>query len=139
MKKHLYSFLAGVTFATGLTVSGMSQPSKVRGFLDFFGDWDMTLLFVLGPAVGIYLLGTRLVRKVMPHRFVEASAPEKIGLRFFVGCILFGIGWGLVGICPGPSIVLLGQVTLPATLFFAVLALGIFVADRILALVSGGK
>ncbi len=139
MKKHLYSFLAGVTFATGLAVSGMSQPSKVRGFLDFFGDWDMTLLFVLGPAVGIYLLGTRIALKVMPHRFVAASAPEKIGPRFIVGCILFGIGWGMVGICPGPSIVMLGQATLPATLFFGFLALGIFVADRVLARASGEK
>lgn len=126
-------------FASGLAISGMSQPSKVRGFLDFFGDWDMTLLFVLGPAVGIYFLGTQFARRLLPHRFALGPAPEKISLRFFIGCVMFGAGWGMVGICPGPSIVMLGQASLPATLFFGFLMLGIFVSDRVLARINGGR
>lgn len=133
MKKHIYAFFAGVVFATGLGVSGMSQPSKVRGFLDFFGDWDMTLLFVLGPAVGIYLLGTYFAKRLMPHRFVDCVSPEKMTPRFYVGCVLFGAGWGIVGICPGPSLVILGQVSWSPVLFFGFLLVGIFVADLALA------
>ncbi|MBD5781325.1 YeeE/YedE family protein [Pelagicoccus sp. NFK12] len=139
MKRNLYAFLAGAVFAFGLALSGMSQPSKVRGFLDFFGEWDMTLLFVLGPAVGIYVLGTRLADKLSPKRFVCDSEPERMDTRFFVGCVLFGIGWGMVGICPGPSIVILGQGTLPVFLFFGFLLVGIFSADRLLERFSGGK
>lgn len=139
MKRNLYAFLAGATFAFGLALSGMSQPSKVRGFLDFFGEWDMTLLFVLGPAVGIYLLGTRIAAKLSPERFSCASEPERIDTRFFLGCVMFGIGWGMVGICPGPSIVILGQGSLPVFLFFGFLLLGIFIADRALARLSARR
>ncbi len=139
MKRHIYAFLAGAAFAFGLALSGMSQPSKVRGFLDFFGDWDMTLLFVLGPAVGIYVLGTRIAGRFFPSRFTCNSVPERMGTRFCIGCVMFGIGWGMVGICPGPSIVILGQGSLPVSLFFGFLLLGIFVADRVLARFSGGK
>ncbi len=132
MRKHFYALIAGATFAYGLALSGMSRPSKVRGFLDFFGDWDMTLAFVLGPAVGIYVLGTYIAKRFKPTRFVACSNPERMDTRFFIGCIMFGVGWGMVGICPGPSLVMLGQSTLPATLFFAFMLLGIFLADRVL-------
>ncbi|MDQ8186597.1 DUF6691 family protein [Pelagicoccus sp. SDUM812002] len=139
MKQNVFAFLAGVVFALGLGVSGMSQPSKVRGFLDFFGDWDITLLFVLGPAVCIYLLGTRIAAWVSPERFRVSSDPERMGVRFFSGCILFGIGWGMVGLCPGPSIVILGQGSFPTVLFFLFVLLGIYGADRVLAGLSGEK
>lgn len=130
MRKHLYAFLAGAAFALGLAVSGMAQPSRVRGFLDFFGDWDMTMLFVLGPAVGIYLVGTLFAKRKMPERFSACTVPERMGTRFFVGCALFGIGWGMVGICPGPAIVLLGQGSLPVALFFVCMLAGIGIVDR---------
>ncbi|MDQ8181486.1 DUF6691 family protein [Pelagicoccus sp. SDUM812005] len=139
MKRNLYAFLAGATFAFGLAVSGMSRPSKVRGFLDFFGDWDITLLFVLGPAVGIYLLGTRLAARLYPKRFARQSDPEPLNARFFVGCLLFGVGWGMVGLCPGPAMVILGQGSVPVFLFFGFLLLGIFLADRALERFSGGR
>lgn len=133
MKQHVFAFIAGVVFASGLAVSGMSQPSKVKGFLDFFGEWDMTLLFVLGPAVGIYLLGTRLAKAFAPKRFGSSPAPEKMGLRFVLGSVLFGVGWGLIGMCPGPALVMLGQGSVPVLSFFVCLSLGIAVSDRILA------
>lgn len=133
MKTYLYAFVSGAVFATGLAVSGMSQPSKVKGFLDFFGEWDMTLLFVLGPAVGIYLVGTLVAKRYLPHKFAGYSQPEKMGVRFFVGCILFGVGWGLVGACPGPALVILAQGSLPVLSLFICLLLGIAVSDRILA------
>lgn len=130
MRKHLYAFLAGAAFAFGLAVSGMSQPSKVRGFLDFFGDWNMTMLFVLGPAVCIYLLGTKIAKRKLPKEFTVAPDPERMGARFFIGSTMFGIGWGMVGICPGPAIVLLGQASLPVFLFFACLLAGIGIVER---------
>lgn len=133
MKRHVCAFLAGAVFAIGLGISGMSQPSKVKGFLDFFGDWDMTLLFVLGPAVCIYLFGTRVARKLLPHKFASCSQPETLGARFFVGSILFGVGWGMVGVCPGPALVILGQGSVPVLALFASLLLGIALSDRVLA------
>lgn len=132
MRRQVYAFLAGVVFASGLAVSGMTRPSKVRGFLDFFGDWDPTLAFVLGPAVGIYCLGTYLAKRREPSAVSTSPKPERIGLRFVVGSVLFGVGWGLVGICPGPALVVLGQGSGSAYLFFAALALGIGVSDRVL-------
>lgn len=111
----------------------MTRPSKVRGFLDFFGEWDMTLLFVLGPAVGIYLAGTFIAKRRRPSVAADCQAPEKIGARFVIGCVMFGIGWGLVGICPGPSVVALGQGSLPVALFFICMAFGIGITDRLLA------
>lgn len=133
MRRHVYAFLAGVVFAAGLAVSGMTRPSKVRGFLDFFGDWDPTLAFVLGPAVGIYFLGTTFAKRRNPQSVAPSPAPERIGVRFVIGSVLFGIGWGLVGICPGPALVVLGQGSGAAFLFFGMLALGIGATDRVLS------
>ncbi|MBK1880408.1 DUF6691 family protein [Pelagicoccus mobilis] len=133
MSRYLLAFVAGALFALGLAVSGMSQPSKVRGFLDFLGEWDMTMLFVLGPAVGIYFLGTRVGKKVLPHKFVSGPDPEKMGFRFFAGNVCFGVGWGMVGLCPGPAIANLGQANLPVVVFFVCLLVGISVADRVVA------
>ena len=93
----------------------------------------MTLLFVLGPAVCIYLFGTRIARKLVPHKFAACAQPEKMGPRFFIGAILFGVGWGLVGACPGPALVILAQGSVPVFALFASLLIGIAVSDRVLA------
>lgn len=135
MKKHLYAFVAGVLFASGLAVSGMTRPSKVIGFLDFFGDWDPTMLFVLGAAVGIYLVGVRIAkgreRAGSKVDFVWLE-PEKLNTRFFVGSVLFGVGWGLAGVCPGPALMLLGQGSSQMLLFVGVMLVGILVADWVI-------
>jgi hypothetical protein len=101
------AFACGVVFALGLGVSGMLQPSKVIGFLDLFGRWDPALLFVMGPAVGITLAAWSL-RRGRPSLCgtpVPAKGLSTLDARLFIGSGLFGVGWGLAGVCPGPAVV----------------------------------
>jgi uncharacterized membrane protein YedE/YeeE len=101
------SFAAGVLFAVGLALSGMTRPAKVLGFLDVTGDWDPTLLCVMGGAVAVNFVAHRWLRGRTPwlaeRWFVPSGTP--IDARLCVGAALFGIGWGLGGYCPGPAIV----------------------------------
>ena len=106
--RHLMSALvAGTLFGAGLTVSGMTDPQRVRGFLDLFGQWDPTLVFVMGGAVLVMAVAWRL-RKRMGHpllaeRFVLPGRSD-LDAQLILGSSLFGIGWGLAGLCPGPAI-----------------------------------
>jgi hypothetical protein len=106
--KHISAFVAGLLFALGLGVAGMTHPSKVLGFLDLFGDWDPQLVFVMGGAVAVYLIGFRLVRH-RPHPVFESTfalpTRRDIDRPLVVGAVLFGVGWGLAGLCPGPALV----------------------------------
>ncbi len=132
MKKHVWAFLAGALFAGGLSLSGMTRPEKVKGFLDFFGSWDPTLLIVLAVAVGLYIPAVVLARRSgwLPSgvTFVELE-PEKLTPRFFVGSAMFGIGWGMVGLCPGPALVSLGGLGADAALFCAAMLASIYLTD----------
>lgn len=109
---HLLGWLsaasAGVIFAVGLALSGMTQPSKVIGFLNIFGDWDPSLAFVMGGAVVVHALTRPLImrrsRPLLGARFEVPSQTTTDG-RLVIGAALFGLGWGLVGICPGPALV----------------------------------
>lgn len=116
---------AGLLFGLGLTVSGMTRPSKVLGFLDLFGDWDPSLLFVMGGAVGVYSLGYRL-RRPKPLAADAYALPSggAIDGRLLLGAALFGVGWGLSGYCPGPAVVSLGAGSPAVLVFFACLLLG---------------
>jgi uncharacterized membrane protein YedE/YeeE len=110
VKTLVVSFFTGVLFAFGLGIGGMTQPAKVVGFLDFAGSWDPSLAFVMIGAIGIYSLSYWVFRK----RFSLASAisftaPTKIDPRLIGGSALFGVGWGLAGICPGPAITALAS------------------------------
>ena len=110
MKTLLVSFLTGVLFALGLGIGGMTQPAKIVGFLEFAGSWDPSLAFVMIGAIGIYSLSYWMFRE----RFSLASAisftaPTKIDARLIGGSALFGVGWGLAGICPGPAITALAS------------------------------
>ena len=112
MKRNLASWLAGLVFGFGLALSGMTHPEKVLGFLDVAGAWDGSLLFVLGGAVGVTLLTFRFVLKrnkpVLAERFVITKETH-IDRPLIVGAILFGIGWGVSGYCPGPAIALIAS------------------------------
>jgi uncharacterized membrane protein YedE/YeeE len=103
----LVGFLVGVVFGFGLALSGVLDPKMVRGFLDFFGDFDPRLGFVFAGAVAVsaagYILSRRLERPVVAQRFaIPAGTP--IDTRLVGGAALFGVGWGMVGLCPGPAI-----------------------------------
>jgi uncharacterized protein len=103
----LIAFISGVIFSIGLIVSQMVDPAKLIGFLDIFGQWDYSLLFVLGGAVGLNLITFRFIKKRKSLIGQELCLPTKsrVDYKIIVGAILFGIGWGLVGVCPGPALV----------------------------------
>ena len=98
---------SGLLFGAGLTISGMTDPQRVRGFLDFFGDWDPTLAFVMGGAVLVMAVAWRLRTRMSTPVFGEKFAlPDRtdIDAPLVIGSALFGIGWGIAGLCPGPAV-----------------------------------
>ena len=102
-----FALLAGVIFGVGLILSGMNDPSKVIGFLDITGDWDPSLVFVLGGAVAVGLLTFPFASKRQQSLLGEVMhlpAATQIDRRLILGSITFGVGWGLAGYCPGPAL-----------------------------------
>jgi len=99
--------LAGAIFSLGLMISGMSDPLKVTNFLDIFGTFDPTLMTVLGGAVAVSLVGFTLIRRKRPLFAARFFGPTAGGVDapLILGAVLFGIGWGLSGLCPGPALV----------------------------------
>jgi uncharacterized membrane protein YedE/YeeE len=112
MKRNLASWLAGLVFGFGLALSGMTHPEKVLGFLDVAGTWDASLLFVLGGAVGVSIVTFRFILKLdkplLADRFVITKETH-IDRPLVIGAMLFGIGWGITGYCPGPAVALLAS------------------------------
>lgn len=108
---YVTAFLSAFLFAVGLGVGGMTDPGKVQGFLDFAGTWQPALAGVMGGAVMTYLVLHRLILRAHRPVFHDAfSLPTKRQLdpRLLGGAAIFGVGWGLVGICPGPAIAVFG-------------------------------
>lgn len=132
--KTLMGYIAGLLFGLGVAVSGMTDPARVLGFLDFFGAWDPTLLFVLGGAVITNFIGYRLVLR-REHPLVAGSfqLPSRSDLdsRLIGGAALFGIGWGLSGYCPGPAIASVSGLSIPLAAMLLAMALGWVVARRV--------
>ena len=135
MKTALTSFISGIVFALGLGISGMTRPIKVIGFLDFFGNWDASLAFVMIGAIGVYLVAYRLSRNMAAPLLGPAfSIPKRTDLdaRLIAGAALFGAGWGLGGFCPGPAITALASGAAPVAVFVASMAAGIYLHSRTL-------
>jgi uncharacterized protein len=131
-------YIAGLLFGLGLAISGMTDPARVLGFLDLFGAWDPTLMFVLGGAVVTTFIGYRRVLRRSQPLFAEAfQLPSRQDLdgRLIGGAALFGIGWGLSGYCPGPAIASLGGLTVPLVAMLVAMVAGWFLAR---ALPAGG-
>lgn len=119
--QHLAAFGSGLVFALGLTVSGMTDPSKVIGFLDVFGAWDPSLAFVMIGAIGVHLFAYRLaVRRASPlyAQAFQLPSVRTIDKKLVIGAGLFGLGWGLGGFCPGPALTSLVTLS-PGVLVFA--------------------
>ncbi len=126
---NIASFIAGLVFGVGLLISGMTEPSKVIGFLDIFGAWDATLAFVMAGAVAVSAIGFALARRrsapVLASRFAWPVRSD-IDAPLVIGSALFGVGWGLSGICPGPALVNLTGLSAPIIVFVATMVLGMF-------------
>ncbi len=123
------SFGCGLIFGLGLLISGMTEPDKVLGFLDLFGDWDATLAFVMAGAVAVAGTGFALARRQTTPLFAAKFAwPSRsdIDAPLVAGSALFGLGWGLTGVCPGPALVNLENLTAPIVVFVAAMVLGMF-------------
>ena len=120
--KAFAAFVSGLVFAGGLGLSGMTQPAKVRAFLDVRGAWDASLMFVLAGAVGITVFVFPLVlRRAAPLLETKFLVPTShaIDARLVSGAAIFGVGWGLSGYCPGPAVVALATLHPGALAFFA--------------------
>jgi uncharacterized protein len=117
------SLVCGLIFGFGLLISGMTDPVKVLGFLDVLGLWDPTLAFVMLGALAVSSAGFAFARyRGAPVLASQCQWPARrsIDASLVAGSILFGIGWGLVGLCPGPAIVNLGTLSAPVVLLFVV-------------------
>ena len=122
------SLLAGLVFGLGLVVSGMANPVKVLGFLDLAGAWDPSLAFVMAGAIAVAALAFALAKK-RTVSFLGAAmklpgSSRDIDRRLVIGSVLFGIGWGVAGFCPGPGLVALGMGEIKALVFVAAMLLG---------------
>jgi len=117
MKNTLVAFSCGLLFAIGLSVAGMTRPSKIIAFLDVTGDWDPSLALVMVGAIAVYAVAHRLSLHRSKPLLAEAfERPRRtdIDFRLVAGAVVFGIGWGASGYCPGPVVVSLGAASLPA-------------------------
>jgi uncharacterized membrane protein YedE/YeeE len=130
MKNGISALLVGFIFAMGLGISGMTQPQKVVGFLDLFGNWDPSLMFVMVGAIGVHFITYRLIRKRGTPLFSrQFQVPEnrKITPALMIGAVLFGIGWGLAGFCPGPAVVSLASLSVKPLLFVGSMLVGMVI------------
>ena len=128
----LSSFIAGLIFGLGLLVSRMANPAKVLGFLDLAGAWDPSLAFVMVGAVAIGAVAFALARRRASGWLgtpMALPATRTIDGRLVGGSLLFGIGWGLAGFCPGPALVALGAGVGKALVFVAAMLAGMLVSE----------
>ena len=130
----IIAFLCGLIFGVGLLISGLANPEKVLGFLDLSQPWDPSLAFVMIGAIAVGIVGFALV-KGKKRAFcgvpIMLPANNTIDRTLVVGAILFGLGWGLAGICPGPALVLLGAGVGKGLLFILAMLVGMWLVNRV--------
>ncbi len=128
----LVAFGCGLLFGVGLCVSGMIEPAKVLGFLDLAGRWDPSLALVMAGGLAVAAPAYALARRrgrALTGEPIELPAGDRLDPALIGGSLLFGVGWGLVGFCPGPAIAALGFASLPAAIFVLAMIVGIVLAD----------
>ncbi|NVD07978.1 YeeE/YedE family protein [Vibrio sp. JPW-9-11-11] len=134
----LTSLVAGVLFGLGMIISGMANPAKVIGFLDIAGVWDPSLAFVMGGALMVFMPAYHWLIKprkapVAAQSFCLAHH-KKVDKRLLSGAVLFGIGWGLAGICPGPAMSSLGLGNIGVWIFFASMMVGLGITNLLICM-----
>lgn len=143
MTAALFGLLSGLLFGLGLVASGMSNPAKVKGFLDLAGAWDPSLALVMGGAIAVAVFAFALAQR-LPRSWSGASfdlpTSRRIDARLVAGGLLFGAGWGIAGFCPGPALVALasaGNIAGDAALFVLAMLAGMLLHDEVWARRSG--
>jgi len=130
VKQTAIALAAGLIFGAGLAVSGMADPQRVQAFLDLFGAWDPTLAFVMGgamiPMAIAWAVQRRMAAPVAASRF-DLPGTNRIDPRLAIGALIFGAGWGIGGLCPGPAIADLAIAPAPAAMFIAAMLAGMAV------------
>ena len=134
--RNLIALLSGLVFGLGLIAGGMTDPAKVKGFLDLFGAWDPSLGLVMAGAiaVGVFAFAAAKRRSTSwTGERMEIPVSTVIDRRLVIGGLLFGIGWGIGGFCPGPAIVALGSGLGSAWIFVFAMLAGMLIHDRVFA------
>lgn len=132
MKHRIVEFLVGLLFGLGLLLAGMADPGKVQGFLDLAGPWDPSLAFVMGGAILVAFFAFSVARKrttAFLGDAIQLPTARDIDRALVVGGLVFGIGWGLAGFCPGPALVALGAGHWQALVFTLAMLAGMAVHD----------
>jgi hypothetical protein len=127
-------FISGLLFGTGLTISGMVNPMKILNFLDIFGPWDATLIFVMGTGLIVTLLGYQNILKRNAPLFASSfklPTTQDIDAKLIGGAALFGLGWGLSGFCPGPAVASVVFGRAESIAFVIAMAAGMIVTKQI--------
>ncbi|CAD0184977.1 putative transporter component [Ruegeria sp. THAF57] len=129
----LISLIAGCLFGAGLLISGMTDTTKVQGWLDVFGNWDPTLAFVMGGAIIPMLFAWRMTehRRPLAGGTFPTMSPPELDRRLVVGSVLFGMGWGLSGLCPGPAIASVTYGGVGGLVFLAAMIAGMYAAPTV--------
>ena len=130
------ALLRGLVFGIGLIVSGMTDPAKIKGFLDLFGAWDPSLALVMTGAIAVGVLAfARAKRQPLSWSGAPIELPTStlIDRRLVIGGLLFGAGWGIAGYCPGPAIVAAASGSMAAVVFVIAMLAGMTLHDRLAA------
>ena len=128
----IIAFLVGLIFGTGLYISGMSEPSKVLGFLDLSGKWDPSLALVMGGAISLGVIGFQAAARrglTLLGEPLHLPSSRTIDAPLVLGSVIFGLGWGLAGICPGPALVDLGFFDPRIALFVVAMLVGMIAKE----------
>jgi len=131
--KNILTFVTGLIFGLGLIISGMTNPAKVIGFLDIFGSWDPSLIFVMLGAIPVAYLGFRHIETKQVTFFndpIHLPGKTHINKELVIGSLLFGVGWALAGFCPGPAIVALGFGNYQVLIFVIAMLMGMLLHDQ---------
>ena len=132
--KNIFAFIFGGLFSVGLMLSGMSNPAKVIGFLDIFGQWDPSLAFVMiGAIVVAFIPFQKAIRNpvIVFNEVIELPKNTQLDTKLVAGAFIFGIGWGIAGICPAPAFTLIGLGHYQALYFIVAMLFGILIHRKV--------
>ncbi len=130
----LVALVSGFIFALGLGISGMTNPVKVYSFMDIFGRWDPTLIFVMVGAISVHFISYLVIKRQKSPVLAQAfQVPKRQDVTFalIIGSVLFGIGWGLAGYCPGPAVVSLASFEYRPIIFVLSMVVGMFLYQNL--------